>query len=132
MTFDPSSRVLVIEPDLLTFRQIKRALVALDVRAIDSTEIAAKGIGMARKTPYGLIICDYFMSPMNGYDVMREMKKVPETACIPFILTATQEFDLALTARARNLLRTLAIRPINAETLRLRVAQACEMAARAA
>ena len=68
MSFDPASPVLVIEPDLLALKKIKQALVRVDVMSIDNTATAAKGMAMVKQKPYGLIICEYFLSPINGFD----------------------------------------------------------------
>ncbi len=132
MTFDPTLPVLVIEPDLLSLKLIKRALVRNDVSVIDTTSSMEKALALLKRKTYGLIICEYFLSPMNGFDLMRVLGKDPAVSHIPFILTTSKEPELALTARARELLRIMRLCPGDAQTLRDRIALACELVDRAA
>lgn len=57
-----------------------------DVETVPDGEMAL--IGMATK-PYGLVICDMLMEPMNGIDVLRSMRADKRLVDVPFILTET-------------------------------------------
>jgi two-component system chemotaxis response regulator CheY len=78
------------------------------------------------------VICDYYMSPVNGWDIYRTMQRDPALARIPFVLTTAQETELAVTAKARDMLRALAIKPFTESVLLERIARADALARAAA
>jgi signal transduction histidine kinase len=83
--------VLVIEDEAA----IRSSLIDL-LEIEDFTVIGAAngsiGVQLARENPPDLIICDIMMPSLDGYGVLRELRKNPETTAIPFIfLTARAE-----------------------------------------
>ncbi|MFZ4530595.1 MAG: response regulator [Alsobacter sp.] len=123
--------MLVIDDSPVTLHLIRRMLIHSDFTNVKTTEVASKGLELLRARPFGLVICDYYMSPMNGWDLYRTMQRDPALARIPFVLTTAQEAELAVTANARNMLRALAIKPFTASVLLSRIARA-DATARAA
>ena len=82
------TRILVIEDELFVRENIVELLEAEDFEVF-STENGILGILWAQDNRPDLVICDVMMPEMNGYDVLAEMRELPETVLTPFIfLTA--------------------------------------------
>ncbi len=87
------NKLLVIEddPDL---RNNICDLLESEGYVIESAEDGTIGVEKVRKTLPDLIMCDIMMPGLNGYEVLEELQKDPETAIIPFIfLTAKVEIE---------------------------------------
>lgn len=87
-------RVLVIddEPDVLLLCRVNLEFEGIDVSEAGDGE---RGIEIAREERPDLIILDIMMPRMDGFSVLEELKRHPETEDIPVImLTAkAQEND---------------------------------------
>lgn len=82
------TKILVIEdtPDIR--ENIVDLLDAEDFEAIGAVN-GKEGVKLAQKQNFDLIICDVMMPELDGYGVLTELRKNPDTANIPFIfLTA--------------------------------------------
>ena len=82
------AQILVIEDE----QDIRSQLVKiLDYEGFEvlEAEDGRKGINLAKSQLPELIICDISMPEIDGYDVLRELRRLPSTVAIPFIfLTA--------------------------------------------
>ncbi len=110
MPTDLSRPVLIIDDSTVTLHLIRRMLIRAGFSDVKTTEVVSKGLELLRTRPFGLVICDCYMSPMNGWDIYRTMQRDPALARIPFVLTTAQETELAVMAKAREMLRALAIK----------------------
>jgi two-component system, sensor histidine kinase and response regulator len=43
------------------------------------------GLALVRSSPPDLILCDIIMPIVDGYDVLKQIRAEPQTACIPFV-----------------------------------------------
>ena len=132
MATDRSRPVLVIDDSPVTVHLIRRMLIRSGFSDVKTTEVASRGLELLRTRPFGLVICDYYMSPLNGWDIYRTMQRDPILARIPFVLTTAQVSELAVTAKARDMLRALAIKPFTESVLLERIARADAVARAAA
>jgi len=80
-------RVLVIDDEPATLRAVAGILRIHGFRTL-TAESGKEGSAIARKERPDLIICDVTMPGMDGYDVLRELRKDPGTAIIPFIFVS--------------------------------------------
>lgn len=84
-------KVLVIEDDLAIRENTIEILELKNYRPLGATN-GQEGIVAAKSQLPDLILCDILMPELNGYGVIKELKKNPSTARIPFIfLSASVE-----------------------------------------
>jgi DNA-binding response OmpR family regulator len=77
-------KILVIEDERATRSNLLKFLESEGYTAIGA-ENGRLGIQAALDNLPDLIICDILMPELDGYDVLTELQKEPETAAIPFI-----------------------------------------------
>ncbi|MFM7447999.1 MAG: EAL domain-containing protein [Leptolyngbyaceae cyanobacterium] len=81
-------KILIIEDDPNVRGLIIKLLKAEGFEVIDGANGQA-GIDLAQTHEPDLIICDIMMPKLDGYQVLEQLRQIPETARIPFIfLTA--------------------------------------------
>jgi CheY-like chemotaxis protein len=91
------STILVIEDERL-FRQSIHEILRLEGFDVLEAEDGQQGLALAREHLPDLILCDIWMPKLDGYGVLEELRKHPDTAAIPFVyMTArASESDVAL------------------------------------
>ncbi|WP_139102259.1 response regulator, partial [Acinetobacter baumannii] len=68
---------------------------------------------------YGLVISDWNMEPMTGYDLLKEVRADPNLATTPFIMiTAESKTENVIAAKKAGVNNYL-VKPFNAATLKL-------------
>jgi CheY-like chemotaxis protein len=76
--------ILVID-DEISIRQLLDITLNLHGFKTITAENGAIGLQLAKKQIPDLIICDLAMPEMNGYEVLKAIRKEPKTSNIPFI-----------------------------------------------
>jgi DNA-binding response OmpR family regulator len=82
---DTRLRVLVIddEPDVLLLCRVNLSLAGMDV---DEASDGESGIEIAVRESPDVIVLDVMMPRMDGFTVLKELKRRPSTAEIPVIM----------------------------------------------
>jgi DNA-binding NarL/FixJ family response regulator len=83
--------ILVIE-DEPEMRRNLLTILKLEGFQVSSAENGRTGVRAAKAAKPDLVVCDVMMPELDGYGVLRELRKAPETQATPFIfLTARGE-----------------------------------------
>ena len=70
---------------------------------------------------YGLVISDWNMEPMTGYDLLREVRASPELSQTPFIMiTAESKTENVIAAKKAGVSNYI-VKPFNAATLKTKM-----------
>ena len=88
-------KILLIEDDI-TVRENTGELLELSNYEVVTASNGKLGVGKARTHAPDIIICDIMMPELDGYGVLEELSKNPETANIPFIFLSakTEQKDI--------------------------------------
>ena len=101
MTLITTFPILIVD-DYVSMRRIMRSLLLrLGFDDVDQAADANEGLSMMRRRSYGLIISDWNMEPLSGYDFLQAVRADKALHKTPFILvTASERDDYAVKARA--------------------------------
>lgn len=117
-------KILVVD-DYPTMVRIMRKL--LKQIGYEDVEEAGNGRDAFEKicsNNYGLIISDWNMEPMTGFQLLEKVRARPETANVPFILvTAESKAENVLAAKNAGVTGYM-IKPFNEKLLKERIDQA--------
>lgn len=90
MAVDKNMNVLVVDDYKTMTRIIRSLLQQLGFGNVDDACDGPTALEMIRAKDYGLILSDWNMQPMTGYDLLRRVRADPETAATPFVMVTAE------------------------------------------
>ena len=122
MRADPAMPILVVD-DYQTMVKIGRNLLKqIGYENVDEASDGAEALGKLREKAYGLVISDWNMAPMTGFELLQTMRADPALATTPVIMvTAESKTDNVVAARKAGVSGYI-VKPFNAATLRGKIA----------
>ncbi len=121
MALDPSMPVLVVDDYKTMIRIIRNLLKQLGFANVDEASDGTSALSMMREKDYGLIISDWNMEPMTGYELLREVRADDRLSRTPFIMvTAESKTDNVIAAKKAGV-NNYIVKPFNAATLKSKI-----------
>ena len=121
MAVDPSMPILVVDDYNTMIRIIRNLLRQLGYEDVDDAADGASALSKMRDKRYGLVISDWNMEPMTGYDLLKQIRSDPGLARTPFIMvTAESKTDHVIAAKKAGVDNYI-VKPFNAQTLKSKI-----------
>jgi len=123
MTLETSAPILIVD-DYATMLKIVRSLLRqLGYENVDDAPNGAAALEMVAAKKYALVISDWNMEPMTGYELLIKMRQSEANAETPFIMvTAESKVENIVAARKAGVSNYL-VKPFNAVTLKAKIDQ---------
>lgn len=100
MAVDKSMNVLVVDDYKTMIRIVRGLLEQLGFRNIDDATDGPSALEKIQTKDYGLILSDWNMSPMTGYELLQKVRADARTKNIPFLMvTAEAKTENVIAAR---------------------------------
>src|SRR5256885_14905466 len=90
MAIDLSIPILIVDDYTTMIRTIRNRLRQLGFEDIDDALDGTAALAKMRSKRYGLVISDWNMEPMTGYDLLREVRSDPAIGKTPFIMVTAE------------------------------------------
>ncbi|MFM9864807.1 MAG: response regulator [Micropepsaceae bacterium] len=117
-------KVLVVDDYATMRRIIKNQLTQLGYTDIDEAATGEDALAKLREAHYGLVISDWNMEGMTGYDLLRKVRNDDALKTTPFIMvTAEAKADHAIAAKEAGVDSYL-LKPFNATVLETKIGAA--------
>lgn len=117
MTSHADTPILVVDDYKTTIRIIHGMLKQLGFNNLDEAASGQEALSKLDKGEYGLVISDWNMEPMSGYELLLKLRQSPQHRRLPFIMITaeakTENVAAAKQAGANNYM----VKPFNAATL---------------
>jgi two-component system, chemotaxis family, chemotaxis protein CheY len=121
MIVDPFLPILVVDDYQTMVRIIRNLLKQIGFENVDEASNGAEALAKIEKQPYGLIISDWNMEPMTGFQLLQKVRGLKDRADIPFIMvTAESKTDNVVAARKAGVNHYI-VKPFNAVTLKAKI-----------
>ena len=121
MAVDHSMPVLIVDDYKTMIRIIRNLLKQLGFANVDEAGDGSAALNMMRRKDYGLIISDWNMEPMTGYELLREVRADDHLSRTPFIMvTAESKTDNVVAAKKAGV-NNYIVKPFNAATLKAKI-----------
>jgi two-component system, chemotaxis family, chemotaxis protein CheY len=131
MAADSNMQVLVVDDNRTMLRIIRSLLSKLGFLQVDEALDGAAALEKMRDKRYGLVIADWNMETMSGYELLRQVRADAGLKQIPFIImTAEANCENVIAARKAHV-DNFIVKPFNAATLKGKIDEACAGGARA-
>ena len=89
---DARKNILVVEDDNDSRQALCLILEALGVKAVACAS-AKEALAAIKLHKFDLAMIDIMMPEMNGYELLKEMRKMPECSAIPVIMVTAKDKD---------------------------------------
>jgi two-component system chemotaxis response regulator CheY len=122
MAVDLSMPILVVDDYNTMIRIICNLLKQLGYQNIDNANDGATALAKLRAGRYGLVISDWNMEPMSGYDLLKEVRADAKLGKTPFIMITAESKTENVIAAKRAGVSNYIVKPFNAQTLQTKIA----------
>ena len=121
MALDPSMPILVVDDYQTMVRIIRNLLKQLGFENVDDASDGTAAISKMRDKKYGLVISDWNMEPMTGYELLKHVRADTSLAKTPFIMvTAESKTENVIAAKKAGVNNSI-VKPFNAQTLQSKI-----------
>jgi two-component system, chemotaxis family, chemotaxis protein CheY len=121
MALDPSMPVLVVDDYSTMVRIIRNLLRQLGFADVDDARDGVSALEKMHTRRYGLVISDWNMEPMSGYDLLRQVRSDPGLGDVPFIMVTAESKTENVIAAKKAGVNNYIVKPFNAQTLKSKI-----------
>ena len=121
MAVDHSLPVLVVDDYNTMVRIIRNLLKQLGFQEIDDATDGTAALAKMRERKYGLVISDWNMEPMTGYDLLQQVRSDPKLKRTPFIMVTAESKTENVIAAKKAGVSNYIVKPFNAQTLKSKI-----------
>lgn len=123
MRMDPEMSILVVDDYVQMVRILCNLLREVGFTNVDTATNGAEALRKLRRGDFGLVISDWNMEPMTGYQLLEEVRCDEELHDLPFIMvTAESKTEFVIAAKQAGV-NNYIVKPFTALTLREKMAQ---------
>ena len=90
MAVDKAMNVLVVDDYKTMIRIVRGLLEQLGFTNIDTATDGPAALEHIRQKDYGLILSDWNMSPMTGFELLQAVRAEPRTKSVPFVMVTAE------------------------------------------
>jgi two-component system chemotaxis response regulator CheY len=121
MAVDPSMPILVVDDYNTMIRIIRNLLRQLGFQDIDDASDGSVALSKMKSKRYGLVISDWNMEPMTGYELLKTVRSSPDISTTPFIMVTAESKTENVIAAKQAGVNNYIVKPFNADTLKTKI-----------
>ena len=121
MAIDMTMPVLVVDDYNTMIRIIRNLLKQLGFEDVDDASDGSAALAKMRDKKYGLVISDWNMEPMTGYELLKEVGADPGLNKTPFIMVTAESKTENVIAAKKAGVSNYIVKPFNAQTLKTKI-----------
>ncbi len=122
MAVETSLPVLVVDDYNTMVRIIRNLLKQLGFENVDDASDGSAALAKMKIKRYGLVISDWNMEPMTGFELLREVRADDQLKKTPFIMITAESKTENVVAAKRAGVDNYIVKPFNAATLKAKMA----------
>ena len=123
MHLDPAMPILVVDDYQTMVKIMRNLLKQLGFENVDDAANGASALEKLQGKAYGLVISDWNMEPMTGYELLQKVREGGDNKDVPFIMvTAESKTDNIVAARKAGVSNYL-VKPFNQQSLKAKIDQ---------
>ena len=118
MSLDLSISVLVVDDYKTMIRIIKNLLKQIGFNDVDDAADGGEALEKLKQKDYGLVISDWNMEPMTGYELLKQVRADENLKHLPFIMVTAEAKSENVVAAKEAGVNNYIVKPFNAQTLK--------------
>jgi two-component system chemotaxis response regulator CheY len=125
MALDLSMPILVVDDYQTMVRIIRNLLKQLGFEEVDDASDGTQALARLKDRKYGLVISDWNMEPMTGYELLRHVRADENLRTTPFIMVTAESKTENVIAAKKAGVNNYIVKPFNAATLKSKIEAVC-------
>ncbi len=121
MAVEMSMPILVVDDYKTMVRIIKNLLKQIGFENVDEASDGQEAFEMIKKKKYGLIISDWNMEPVTGYELLQRVRGDEGVKGTPFIMVTAESKTENVIAAKKAGVNNYIVKPFNAGTLKAKM-----------
>ena len=121
MAVDTSMPILVVDDYSTMIRIIRNLLRQLGFQDIDDASDGSLALSKMHIKRYSLVISDWNMEPMTGYELLKQVRSDPSLSATPFIMVTAESKTENVIAAKKAGVNNYIVKPFNAATLKNKI-----------
>lgn len=118
MAINKNMPILIVDDYKTMLRIVRGLLNQLGFMNIDEATDGTMAWGMVQKKQYGLIVSDWNMEPMSGFEFLKLVRTHDATKQLPFIMVTAESKTENIIAAKQAGVSNYIVKPFNAVTLK--------------
>jgi two-component system chemotaxis response regulator CheY len=110
--------ILVVDDYKTMIRIIRNLLKQLGFEDVDEAADGTEALAKLKERKYGLVISDWNMVPMTGYDLLKNVRADEALQSLPFIMVTAESKTENVIAAKKAGVNNYIVKPFNAQTLK--------------
>ena len=121
MALDLSMPILVVDDYQTMVRIIRNLLKQIGFEDVDDASDGTSALAKLKEKRYGLVISDWNMEPMTGYELLRHVRADEHLRGTPFIMVAAESKVENVVAAKKAGVDNYIVKPFNVEVLKSKI-----------
>ena len=121
MSLDLSTPVLVVDDYQTMIRILRNLLKQIGFKDVDDASDGTAALAKLRERKYGLVISDWNMEPMTGYELLQHVRADEALSSLPFIMVTAEAKTENVIAAKKAGVNNYIVKPFNAATLKTKI-----------
>ncbi|MDP6346095.1 MAG: response regulator [Alphaproteobacteria bacterium] len=121
MSVDMNMTILIVDDYKTMLRIIRNLLKQLGFNNVDEASDGAQALQKLRGRDYNLVISDWNMEPMTGYQLLKEIRSDDKLNETPFIMVTAESKTENVIAAKKAGVDNYIVKPFNAATLKTKM-----------
>jgi two-component system, chemotaxis family, chemotaxis protein CheY len=122
MAVNLDAPVLVVDDYQTMIRIIRNLLKQLGFNNVEEAADGKEALAKMKLQKFGLVISDWNMEPMTGYELLREVRSDEQLKTTPFIMVTAESKTENVIAAKKAGVDNYIVKPFNAQTLKAKIA----------
>tara|TARA_R110000868_G_scaffold56449_6_gene174636 strand:+ start:2940 stop:3326 length:387 start_codon:yes stop_codon:yes gene_type:complete len=118
MAVDMTMSILVVDDYKTMIRIIRNLLKQIGFENVDDASDGQEAFAKMQENKYGLVISDWNMEPMTGYELLQKVRGDEGMKATPFIMVTAESKTENVVAAKRAGVNNYIVKPFNAGTLK--------------
>jgi two-component system chemotaxis response regulator CheY len=121
MAIDTAMPILVVDDYKTMIRIIRNLLKQLGFNDVDEATDGTEALQKLKAKQYGLVISDWNMEPMTGYELLKQVRGDDRLCATPFIMVTAESKTENVIAAKKAGVNNYIVKPFNAATLKTKI-----------
>jgi len=121
MAVEMTMQILVVDDYKTMIRIIRNLLKQIGFENVDDAADGQEAYDKMKENKYGLVISDWNMEPMTGYELLQKVRGDDDLKGTPFIMVTAESKTENVVAAKRAGVNNYIVKPFNAGTLKAKM-----------